>query len=91
MNSGEDERLRGDAITLGVRTSVSCDCDCHVPTYLPYLDGKSSDGRGALELLPSGARAGSLARSQTHRLHRLRQATSICAAGAGAAARAREK
>jgi hypothetical protein len=54
MNSGEDERLRGDAITLGVRTSVSCDCDCHVPTYLPYPDGKSSDARGALELLPSG-------------------------------------
>jgi hypothetical protein len=51
MNSGEDERLRGDgddAITLGVRMSVPC--DCHVPTY---PDGKSSGPR-ALELLPSG-------------------------------------
>jgi hypothetical protein len=67
MNSGEDERLRGDgddAIALGVRTYL---CTKPLPcTYLPDLDGKSSDARGALELLPSGlGLVRSLARSFT--------------------------
>jgi hypothetical protein len=62
-----------------VRTSAPC--HCHVPAY---LDGKSSDARGALELLPSGP--GWFARSFTDaQAASLAQATSISAAAAARA------